>query len=365
MLEKGFEVNFLTKTRVDKSADNEDLIELEPSLYYPLETAFIGKNSSGKSTVLQMVYLILNFIRSGRIPVRLISEQDNLELNFVFYHDGYIYKFEGSFVRPRFDRSEYMLIKKETLRKTRFKQSYKKDLSNISFLKENEIEGLKSDDTSGISKLQVDDFVTLLDSNKNDSSNLASIIDAIKSLYGDDAFNTLVRLFDDSIETIDSSRLDDGSIAFKFKRIHQKEILVNGSYLMERLSSGTYRGICLFSAALISFKKGGTILIDEIEKSFNKNLIENLIILFNDKRINQKGTSLIYTTHYAELLDHSKRCDNINVLHRVGDSITINNMSTSYVVRTDISKSNQFEQNAFDNLTNYDRLMDLRRLLLQ
>ena len=75
--------------------------------------------------------------------------------------------------------------------------------------------------------------------------------------------------------------------------------------------------------------------------------------------------SLVYSTHYAELLDHGSRCDNINVLHRNGDVITVKNLSSSYGVRTDLSKSSQFEQNAFDNLTNYDRLMDLRRLLLK
>ena len=103
-------------------------------------------------------------------------------------------------------------------------------------------------------------------------------------------------------------------------------MIVNHSYLKERLSSGTYRGLYLFAASLLAFRLGGDILIDEIEKSFNKNLIENLLILFNDKRINKKNASLIYSTHYSELLDHCDRCDNINVLHRKGDVITIKNM---------------------------------------
>ena len=74
---------------------------------------------------------------------------------------------------------------------------------------------------------------------------------------------------------------------------------------------------------------------------------------------------MIYSTHYSEILDESDRCDNINVLHRSKDVINVKNMSTSYEVRTDLSKSNQFEQNAFDNLINYDRLMDLRRVLVK
>lgn len=365
MLKKGFEVSFLTKTRVNKNIENNDLIELEPGLFYPLETTFIGKNSSGKTSVLLLIHLIMTFIRSGRIPVRYMAEQENFALEFTFYDSGFIYLYEGSFSRSKLTNSDFMIVDNELLRKTTFKETYKKDLSNISFLKENLITPSIGSDTSGIIKYRFNDTSILVDLISRDPSSLATIIDAIKDIYGNDSFNTLIRLFDDSIEMIDSVRLDDNSAAFKFKRVNKPEMTVNISYLREILSSGTYRGIYLFAASLLAFRLGGDILIDEIEKSFNKNLIENLLILFNDKRINKKGASLIYSTHYSELLDHSNRCDNINVLHRNGDVITVDNMCTSYEIRTDLSKSNQFEQNAFDNLTNYDRLMDLRRLLLK
>lgn len=365
MLEKGFEVNFLTKTRVNKNLENNDLIELEPGFYYPLETAFIGKNSSGKTTVLLLVQLILNFIETGRVPVKLMADQDRFALEFMFYDNGYIYLYEGTFNRARLNNNAYLIIENESLRKTTYKHNYKKDLSNISFIKENIIIPTMNGDTSGITKFKFNDSSILVDLISQDSFNFATIIDVIKNTYGKNSFNTLVKLFDDSIEMIDSFRLDDSSVAFKFKRVNQPEMIVNMSYIKDRLSSGTYRGIYIFAAALLAFRLGGDILIDEIEKSFNKNLIENLLILFNDKRINKKGASLIYSTHYAELLDSSDRCDNINVLHRNGDVITIKNMCLAYDVRTDLSKSNQFEQNAFDNLTNYDRLMDLRRLLLK
>ena len=365
MLEKGFEVNFLTKTRINKVTDNNDLIELEPGLFYPLETTFIGKNSSGKTSVLVLIHLIINFIRNGRIPVSLMGDQNNLDLEFLLYDNGYIYSYNGSFVRSNLNDNGYFIIENETLRKTIYKESYKKDLRNVSFLKENLIEPGVGSDTSGIVKLKFKDTSILVDMISQNPSNLSRLIEVVKNLYGDNSFNTLVRLFDDSVELIDPIRLDDSTAAFKFKRVNQPEMVVNISYLRDRLSSGTYRGIYLFTASLIAFRYGGDILIDEIEKSFNKNLIENLLMLFNDKRINKKGASLIYSTHYSELLDHSNRCDNINVLHRVGDKITVKNMCSDYEVRTDLSKSNQFEQNAFDNLTNYDRLMDLRRMLLK
>ena len=365
MLEKGFEVSFLTKTRVDKNADNNDLVELEPGLYYPLETVFIGKNSSGKTSVLLLINLILGFIRNGRIPTLFMADQENLELEFTFYDRGFLFSYKGSFVRDELLNRQFLLIKDEYMRKTTYKNAYKKDLSNVFFPKDNVLEVGNGTDTSGIVKHQFNNSSVLVDLITTNPMNLSSIIDAIKKYYGNDSFNTLVHLFDDSVEYIDPIRLDNSSIAFKFKRINKKELIVDITYLMNFLSSGTFRGIYLFAASCLAFKTGGDILIDEIEKSFNKNLIANLFMLFNDKQINEMGASLIYSTHYSEILDESDRCDNINVLHRSKDVINVKNMSTSYEVRTDLSKSNQFEQNAFDNLINYDRLMDLRRVLVK
>ena len=104
--------------------------------------------------------------------------------------------------------------------------------------------------------------------------------------------------------------------------------------------------------------------MDEIERSFNKNLAQNLILLFNDKAINIKNATLVYTTHYAELLDDDRRLDNINVLHRHGDQISLKNLHKDYDLNIQLSKSNYFEQNAFDSLLNYNSLMELRRAIL-
>lgn len=363
MLEKGFEIDFLTKTRVDKDMPNEDLIELEEGLYYPLETVFIGKNSSGKTTTLSLITLAVELITSGRIYSSFLIDQDRLDIDILFYSDGYIYNYSGKFKKDIFINTHFLIIENESLLKTTYKKSYKKDLSNIFFPKENVFEPNVGSDTSCLTNLRLRDSSVLTDLISKNAGNFATIIEALKTNYNPEIFNTLVRLFDDSIEKIDVAKKEDNNVSFKFKRVNQKEMNVEYHYIISRLSSGTFRGVIIFAASLIAFKYGGHILIDEIEKSFNKNLVQNLLALFNDKDINKAGASLIYTTHYSELLDESDRCDNINVLHRVEDVISISNMCTKYEVRTDISKSNQFDQNAFDNFLNYDQLMALRRLL--
>ena len=272
-------------------------------------------------------------------------------------------KYEGEFSTNSFSSGEYLTIRNESLFVTKNKSSYKKDLSNIAFTGTSIIQPSIGRDTSDISKRDFSSFNCNINRLIKDR-NILLFSTIIDSLYGDGTFNTLIHMFDDSIEYI---RFDhnENDIDISFKRINKKEKLVSLSYLKEVMSSGTYRGLFLFAASMVAFKAGGTIIIDEIENSFNKNLIQNLFMLFNDSRINKKGATLIYSTHYSELLDESDRCDNINVVHRIGDLITCDNMCTSYNFRTELSKSKQFDQNAFDNFTNYERLADLRKILIK
>ena len=186
----------------------------------------------------------------------------------------------------------------------------------------------------------------------------------INQTYGNDTFIKLVNLFDDSIEKLVPSFGGDNKLnGFKFKRVNSKEMLVSNSTLKDILSSGTIRGINLYGAVIVGFIYGSHILVDELEKNFNKNLIGNLIQMINDPSINATGASLIYSTHYSELLDETKRCDNVNVLHREKDVITLKNMHTDYAQRTDMLKSSRFDQNAFDNLLNYEQLIKLKRVI--
>ncbi|HHT67316.1 MAG TPA: ATP-binding protein [Erysipelotrichaceae bacterium] len=365
MLKKGFEINFLTKTRVNKNSDNDDLIELEPGFYYPVETAFVGKNSSGKTTTLSFIRTVMYFLRSGRISSDFLIEQFKFSFECLFYYDKTIYKYYGEFEKNELVNRDYLIIKDEMLQKAIYRKNYTKDLSNANFKKDEQFVPNINGDTSSISKKRLIDFSISIDTLEGDETSLFIIGNRIDEIYGKEVFKTLINMFDDSIEYIKKTKGNNDNAECIFKRINKPEKYVDFSYLRNHLSAGTYRGLYLFAASILAFNYGGTILIDEIERSFNKNLIENLFMLFRDKRINKKGASIIYSTHYAELLDTSDRCDNINVLHRNGDSITVNNMHSSYKVRTDLSKSSQFEQNAFDNHINYEKLMDLRRNLIK
>lgn len=364
MLEKNFEINFLTKTRVDKDVDNNDLLLLPEENYYPIETVFIGKNSSGKTTVLNLITIIFELLNSGRISKKYFEYKDLFSIDILFYSNSFIYHYIGKFINDGLADKSFLTIVDESITKTTFKDSYKKDLSNASFFKVDSFVPNINGDTSMVYKFAADGSFSYSVDLLSDSPLHFGLF---YEWLGESVFTKLLHLFDDSVEYIRPIKEDNNSLnTYYFKRYSDiEQTRVDFSALKRILSGGTIRGINLYALSILVFFNGGHIVVDEIERSFNRNLIENLLLMFNDKTINKKDGSIIYSTHYSELLDAGNRCDNVNVLHRFDDVIKLKNMHTDYDVRTDMAKSSQFNQNTFDTMVNYNHLMELKDSLRQ
>ena len=368
MLQPGFEINFLAKTRIDRDSPNRDLCYLAESLPYPIETFFVGKNSSGKTTVLEAISLALELLAHGRIRSGAFAVGESFELRILFFAESTVYRYEGSFVRPDRIGSEFMEIAGERLFRSAMKAHYKKDLSNAVF---REVPGFEKNiggDTSRLPHLgkgkEVGLFLPATDAWY--AHGFGSFLDSLRPSFDHDTLMRLVRLFDDSVEYVKPYLEGNGrQSGYAFKRVGREEIVVEDAFLDAHLSEGTKRGVTLFGYAMLLFRHGGHLVIDEIEGSFHKNLIGNLVLMFNDPAINKGKATLICSTHYSELLDFTSRCDNINILHRDGCLIGLKNMAKDYGVRTELRHSAQFDENVFDNLLNYDRLMDLKERLRQ
>ena len=73
-------------------------------------------------------------------------------------------------------------------------------------------------------------------------------------------------------------------------------------------------------------------IVDEIENHFHKTLVENMISLYKDKTVNRHKATLIFTTHYCELLDLFNRQDNIYIA-RADKKVNLVNMYNNYKIR--------------------------------
>ena len=89
-----------------------------------------------------------------------------------------------------------------------------------------------------------------------------------------------------------------------------------------------------------------------------------MISLFKDKTVNKKNASLMFTTHYCEVLDLFNRQDNIWITKAEG-KVDIWNMYDTYNIRPELMKSKQFYNNAFQTAVNYEDLMVLKKELMK
>ncbi len=67
-------------------------------------------------------------------------------------------------------------------------------------------------------------------------------------------------------------------------------------------SDGTQRLLALSAPLILVLKKGGVLVIDELDHSMHTDLVKAIIELFNSKEMNPNNAQLIFTTHDTNLL---------------------------------------------------------------
>lgn len=85
-----------------------------------------------------------------------------------------------------------------------------------------------------------------------------------------------------------------------------------------------------------------------------------IIRIFKNNKLNKNGGTLIYSTHYPELLDEYDRNDNIFITKNQ-DGITVENLS--YLLkRNDIKKSEVYQSGYLKGTTpSYNSYIELKR----
>ena len=108
----------------------------------------------------------------------------------------------------------------------------------------------------------------------------------------EDIILNIIQIFDENILKIE--KIDE----YNYRLFYQKDIkTVSDKDLVYLLSSGTTKGILLYTLMVASLRYGFDLLIDEIENHFHKTLVENMLSLYKDKNVNKHHASLIFTTH--------------------------------------------------------------------
>ncbi len=344
------------KTAEDKEYELQKVAE---GLYVYSIGAFVGKNASGKTTALELLDCCYDILGKFSLENKHYS-YDGIILEIIFYHEGFIYKYATELKSDLTLANRAMFcnqhIYKKKYYKTKLNCLYADDFAELKNL------GELPEDTSNLFFVLKKKHLAAAFYGSNDmgSNTYQTAFRLLKTYQIDDVtLAAIVRVFDSSIQSI--QMIDPHKYRIV---INGEEKILSDTDLFYMLSSGTTKGIILYTLVVASLKYGFDLLVDEAEVHFHKTLVENMLSLYMDKTVNTHCATLLFSTHYCELLDLFNRQDDIWVCQS-SDKVTIKNMYESFDVRPDLLKSNRFYSNAFQTAVNYDELMNLKRMLMR
>lgn len=366
LCEKNFTISFVptgNKTAADKEFELEEIAE---DLYVFSTLGIIGKNASGKTSAVELLSIIYDIFSNYRINsskniFKFIDKPINLDITF--YHEGIIYRYLTDLCKNvnSVDNTS-VFFKSEKLFKREYKKAHARELFNYDKFEEIKTEVKLPEDTSLLYLLlkhislrgiycPSDDYMYRDYAN---AFNVYKLLDNNLKII-----TSLLKMFDEHLDNI--KMINENKYKIFYTNKTTKE--VTNSELYEILSSGTTKGFGLFTFVVYSLRTGSDLIIDEIENHFHRTLVENLVNLYKDKSVNKKNATLIFTTHYCEMLNLFSRSDNIYI-SKYDKAIKLENMHENYKFRTELSKSNKFYSNEFNTNVSYEALMNFKKELM-
>ena len=339
--------------------------------------ALVGSNATGKTTQLRLIKMVISIFLSldSLNDFENLADQfeDTFRFTNYFYNAKTLYKVESSVEKTAtgdfafteetiYSKKIYPSHKKSELFSFDLTKRGQQELLRRSSLPSEMKAFLRDDDTifstvvRKIMNNKVQDIV--IDEIDMTNKNKLTTKDTIPVEY--------IKYFDPSIESIRILSKDAPSektnveVTFKNDSAIQVPLIELSNYL----SSGTIKGINLFIDIEKTLKNGGYLIIDEIENHLHKSIIMNIIQMFANT-LNKNGATLIFSTHYSEIIDMVPRTDMIYVATKEGNLIQLKKMSQvlGEEDRNDKKKSEVLLSGKLDNTPTYKDLKRVRSKL--
>ncbi|MBQ3138839.1 MAG: ATP-binding protein [Ruminococcus sp.] len=348
------------KTEADKLYE---LQEIAPNLFTYNTMAFVGKNASGKTTAIDLLDCCYSILEEFQLDGNRYS-YDNVELEIYFHHNESIYKYTTILKNSEINSRKAEFTEEHIYKKAYYPSKVNKIFSDVDFEEINDFTELP-EGTSKIFFILKKKQVYNIYYDSQDENVLAypilfGYIESYKISIS--LFYSILSIFDENIKEL--TLTEDKNYKINY---NGRIMIKSASELMWFLSSGTTKGMCLYTLIAISLIEGIDLLVDEVENHFHKTLVENIISLYKDPAINKHNATLIFTTHYCEVLDLFGRKDNIWI-SKSDKQVYLQNMYDVYKennIRSELLKSRQFYNNTFDTAVNYEALMNLKRELMK
>ena len=366
LFKEKLDISFYARQRVSES-QKKILYPLFSNIYLNPANGFIGINASGKTSVLKVILLVLEIMNNNPINNSnnrdILGDAKKVIFNIFFYSE--INKevcLLETIITSNNTESEgivYRIVSEKIWAKQTDKITTRKAI--FDFNGRNPV----MDRNQQKEDFLPDDVSIIIARNKKTGENtrvvnLLLFTNINVFPFAKEIPQEVITFLDPSIESLQINK-NGQKIFINLKFKGKKEIVLNNLIEMNNyLSSGTVKGMIVFTLVLEVLKKGGYIVIDEIENHFNKEIVTTLMRFFMDNRFNKNGGTLIFSTHYPELLDEYDRNDSIFITkNRKG--ITVENLS-SLLNRNDIKKSDAYQSGFLEGTTPmYEAYLQLKK----
>lgn len=372
LLEDGLEFSLVNDARITPNT-SERLTHLIGNLWVNNLVTVVGKNATGKTTIMKLIIGLMQNVIAGSSVVHselndVLIGKNPIKINIYFYGtNGYIYK--DSLVYSLNSDLHQWYIEDEKIYQKKVTASMSKT-KMFDFAKTKVVLDRKTLDAVAASILSLDDsiFKSIISKEKY------YIQTPINTLFYTN-FNALTYIqenvpteiltfLDPSIEylKIDFRPDDTKKDIYRLKFKNSDNEIVENSFtnITKYLSSGTAKGITLYGMIMAALETGSIIFIDEIEDHFNHTIIDAFIEYFTDKTININHATLIFSTHYSEILDQIDRTDEEYITRR-NNKISLQRYSQTHV-RSDLSKAEVFESDYLGGTApEYDAYIALKK----
>lgn len=362
----GLNIDFTCKDRVP---DPSQVTKITGNIYTQRLIGLVGVNASGKSTALKLIKFAMDILLGHKSLEQayfgkgIIKNESVMIIDF-FYNEK-LYRIKSIFGDDRecIDDLENELYYKDEIVYCKKKSSVKSKSMIFSFSEKDIIHTRKEFEEQEYSVLKLQDSIILA-------------ITKEARLYYDDMiketnFNLyrikgkapidFINLFDDSIKSL---TVNDENLEVSFKSDSTTYACNSPIKGYDFLSSGTIKGGNLIYKTEKVLKKGGYLLVDEIEIHMHKELVLTIIDFFNDEEVNKFGATLIFTTHYSEILDSIDRKDNIYIMRKGADYRCEAVRYSDEIHRNDIKKSEIFLSNYIKGTApSYESIEKVRKFI--
>ena len=366
---------FNGKIVIDFNAEQRVYPDNAAMLYNPFGStytnnvlSFVGVNASGKTTSLKLISFVMSLLNAesiNNIGAKVVLERSKKVILKTYFYDENkgvclletvigVTKEEGAADRYTILHEELYIRKAGSITsKTNLFEFSDDNLFKSRDVSQEQFMFLK-DDVSIVIALGKTGNVSFRDLTEWTDYN-------ILNSFGNFPIE-LIQFLDPCIEYIRFNP-NETELIVKFKKDKEPIPMRGIQNISHYLSSGTIKGLNVFMQAWMVLIKGGYFIIDEIENHFNKEIVATLIRFFMDKKVNKNGATLVYSTHYVELLDELDRNDGIYVI-RNNWGVSIQKLH-HILKRNDIKKSDVFQSGMLEGTTpSYEASMRLKKVLI-